>query len=218
MSERPRERLRSVGASALSTRELLAILVGSGRAGRSAVGVAAELLAQTGGSLRGLASLPIGQLERTVGVGPAVSARVAASLELGRRMMGEGPAERSLIRVPQDVYDRCAPAMRDLPAEEFRVLFLNTAHRVTGEALITRGVLDASLVHPREVYRAAIAACAHGVILVHNHPSGEPKPSADDRKVTRQLVEAGKIVGIPVIDHVIVGDGAFHSFAERGEL
>lgn len=216
--ERPRERLRSVGPAALSARELLAILVGSGTGGNSALDVAGTLLQDADGSLRRLAALPVAHLERTPGVGEAVSARVAAALELGRRVAREGPAERGRIRTPADVYDRCAPTMRDLPHEEFRVLLLNTQHAVLREETVTRGILDGSIVHPREVFRAAIVEAAAAVLLVHNHPSGDPAPSAEDRAVTRQLAEAGKLIGIPVLDHVVIGDGRWVSFVEAGML
>lgn len=214
--ERPRERLREVGAGALSVRELIAILVGSGTEGRSAVDVAGELLMVADGSLRRLGTAPAAELMRVRGVGWAVAARLAAALELGRRMAREETRERTRIRGPGDVYERCAPSLRDLAHEEFRVLLLNTQHAVTREVVVTRGILDASVVHPREVFKAAVVESAAAVILVHNHPSGEPTPSAEDREVTRQLVEAGRVLGIPVLDHVVIGDGRYVSFVESG--
>ncbi len=216
--ERPRERLHAAGPTALSVRELLAILVGSGSEGRTAVDVAGELLSAADGSLRRLSALTASQLEGIPGVGLAVSARVAAALELGRRMAREGPAERPRIGGPRDVYERCAPTMRDLAHEEFRVLLLNTQHAVTREVTVTRGVLDGSVVHPREVFKQAIGESAAAILLVHNHPSGDPTPSAEDRAVTRQLAGAGAIVGIPVLDHVVIGDGRYVSFVEAGML
>ncbi len=216
--DRPRERLVELGAGALATRELIGILVGSGQRGRSAVEIAGDLLQTADGSLRRLSSSTSGDLERTGGVGPAVASRVAAALELGRRLAREGPTERTRIRGPRDVYERCAPGMRDLMQEEFRVLLLNTQHAVARDLLVTRGTLDTSLVHPREVFRAAVAEASSAVILVHNHPSGDPTPSAEDREVTRQLAQAGRIIGIPVIDHVVVGDARYVSFVEAGLL
>lgn len=216
--ERPRERLRAVGAGALSVRELVAILVGSGVGGRTAVDVAGELVAAADGSLRRLASLAPARLEAVPGVGEAVTARVCAALELGRRMAREGPLERNRIGGPRDVHDRCAPTMRDLEWEEFRVLLLNTQHAVIRERTVTKGVLDGALIHPREVFREAIAESAAAIVLVHNHPSGDPTPSAEDRAVTRQLAEAGRVVGIPVLDHVVIGDGRYISLAEAGIL
>ncbi len=217
-SERPRERLRNVGSAALSARELLAILVGSGGGGHSAIDVAGALLGLAEGSLRRLGSLSPPDLERLGGVGPAIAARVAAALEMGRRMAGEPPAERPRIRGPADVHLHCRASMRDLTQEEFRVLLLNTQHAVVREVTVTRGVLDASVVHPREVFRAAISESAAALILVHNHPSGDPTPSAEDREVTEQLAAAGRIVGIPVLDHIVIGDGHYASFSEAGWL
>jgi DNA repair protein RadC len=216
-TERPRERLETFGAAALSTRELLAILIGSGLEGRSAVDVAGELLSPDG-SLRRLAAAPMRELRRVRGVGPAVGSRVAAALELGRRMAREGPAERGRIGSPSDVFERCAPTLRDLQQEEFRVLLLNTQHAVLKELLVTRGILDASMVHPREVFKAAVVESAAAVILVHNHPSGDPTPSPEDREVTRQLADAGRLLGIPVLDHVVIGDARYVSFVEAGFL
>jgi DNA repair protein RadC len=147
-----------------------------------------------------------------------VAARVAAALELGRRLAREGPLERERIRGPRDVFERCAPGLRDVLQEEFRVLLLNTQHAVLRDVLVTRGTLDSSVVHPREVFRIAVAEGAAGVILVHNHPSGDPTPSAEDREVTRQLAGAGQVLGIGVLDHVVIGDARYVSFVEAGLL
>jgi DNA repair protein RadC len=212
--ERPRERLNTDGAAALASRELLAILIGSGREGSSAVDIAGDLLRSSGGSLRRLALATPAQLAVVRGVGPAVAARIGAALELGRRLAREGPLERTRIRGPRDVYERCAPALRDLPQEEFHVLLLNTQHAVIRELVVTRGTLDTSVVHPREVFRAAIAESAAAMVLVHNHPSGDPTPSPEDVTVTRQLAQAGKLLGIAVLDHIVIGDGRYASFVE----
>lgn len=214
--ERPRERLHAAGAGALASRELLAILIGSGREGASAVDIAGQMLRGADGSLRRLAGASATELAEVPGVGPAVAARVSAALELGRRLAREGPLERARIRGPLDVYERCAPGMRDLSQEEFRVLLLNTQHAVVRELTVTRGTLDTSVVHPREVFRAAITESAAAMILVHNHPSGDPTPSPEDREVTRQLAEAGRLLGIAVLDHVVIGDGRYISFVEAG--
>lgn len=216
--ERPRERLGAVGPAALSTSELLAILVGSGTEGRTAVAIAGELLRLAEGSLRRLAGTSLTELVRVRGVGAAVAARLTAALELGRRLAREEPAERVRINGPGDVYERCAPPLRDLTQEEFRILLLNTQHAVLRELTVTRGILDASVVHPREVFRPAIIESAAALILVHNHPSGDPVPSPDDRAITRQLAEAGRILGVPILDHIIIGDGRYVSFVEAGLL
>jgi DNA repair protein RadC len=217
-ADRPRERLFQLGAGALTTAELLAILLTTGRAGQSATDVAEALLAEGGPALWHVARRPAVELARVAGVGPAKAARVFAGLELGRRLQEEGRGERPRIRSSADVYRWYAPRLTDLPAEEFHVLALDSQSGVLRDLLITRGILNSSLVHPREVFRGAIAEAAAGIIVVHNHPSGDPTPSADDRTVTRQLVEAGRVLDLPVYDHVVIGAGRYVSFAEAGLL
>ncbi|HEX9704042.1 MAG TPA: DNA repair protein RadC [Gemmatimonadales bacterium] len=217
-TDRPRERLWNVGPAALTGPELLAILLGTGRPGGDALAVGADLLGRVDGSLRRLAGRPGAELARVPGVGRAKAARVLAALELGRRLEAESQRPPVRIRGPQDVHRLCAPRLRDLAVEEFHVLALGSQSQVVGDLLITRGILNSSLVHPREVFRAAIAEAAAGIIVVHNHPSGDPTPSADDRDVTRQLVEAGRLLDLPVYDHVIVGGERYVSFAEAGLL
>jgi DNA repair protein RadC len=180
--------------------------------------LAAELLAASGGPLGALARRPPAELARRGGVGPVKAARIAAALELGRRLQEEARGERPRIRAPSDVYRWFAPRLVDLPVEEFHVLALDAQSGVLRDLLVTRGLVNASLVHPREVFRGAIAEAASGMIVVHNHPSGDPTPSADDRAVTRQLVEAGRVLDLPVYDHVVVGRGRYVSFAESGLL
>ncbi|PYP07240.1 MAG: hypothetical protein DMD27_02270 [Gemmatimonadetes bacterium] len=216
--DRPRERLWSVGAAALTAQELLAILLGTGYAGRDALAVAGEVLARVEGSLRRLAGRPSADLARVPGVGRGKAARVVAALELGRRVGAEHEPPPDRIRGPGDVQRFYASRLRDLAVEEFHVLALGSQSQVLGDLLITRGILNSSLVHPREVFRAAIAEAAAGIIVVHNHPSGDATPSADDRAVTRQLVDAGRLLDVPVYDHVIVGGDRYVSFAEAGLL
>lgn len=218
VADRPRERLARLGPEALTTRELLALLVGSGRVGASALDVADALIERGDGALSRLAGLPPGELARLSGVGPATAGRVQAALELGRRYHLEDQPTRPHIRGPEDVFRLLSPRLRDLKQEEFHALLLNTQNRVIHDVRITRGILDASLVHPREVFRVAVTESASGVVLVHNHPSGDPAPSLEDRAVTRQMASAGRALGIPVLDHVIVGHGRFTSLAALGEL
>jgi DNA repair protein RadC len=216
--ERPRERLTRLGAPALSAVELLALLIGSGGGGRSALELAQQVFARNGGSLRRLASSPVAAIRAINGVGPAKAVVLHAALELGRRMAAESRTTGEPVSGPMDVYRLFAPRLEDLPVEEFHVAVLDTQHRLERDITVTRGLLSASLVHPREVFREAIAERAASIILVHNHPSGDPMPSADDRKVTAQLVAAGRLLDIPVHDHVIIGRGRYASFAESGLL
>src|SRR6266567_2577183 len=203
--DRPRERFWAVGPAALTGQELLAIVLGTGCAGRDALAVAGDLLAKCGGSLRRLGGRPRAAL-------------LAAALELGRRAVREADPAPARIAGPVDVHRFYAPQLRDLSVEEFHVLALGSQSQVLADLCITRGILNSSLVHPREVFRAAIAEAAAGIIVVHNHPSGDPTPSADDRSVTRQLVDAGRLLDVPVYDHVIVGGERYVSFAEAGLL
>ncbi len=217
-SERPRERLVDFGASTLSSAELLAILMGSGGAGRTALQIGHSVLAEAGGALRWIARQPVAALTVVPGVGMARAVAIHASLELGRRMAAEGRDDGSPIRSPRDVVAFFGPRMEDLPVEEFHVAVLDSQHRLERDITVTRGILNSSLVHPREVFREAIAERAAAVILIHNHPSGDPIPSADDRTITEQLVAAGRLLDIPVHDHVIIGRGRYTSFAEAGLL
>lgn len=217
-SERPRERLRDLGAGSLSSAELLALVIGTGSGARSALSVGQDLLTHGRGSLRRLAALPLKSLTSVAGLGTVRALAVHAALELGRRLAAETREEGAPLRSPRDVYASYAPRLEDLPVEEFHVAVLDAQHRLERDVTVTRGILNSSLVHPREVFREAIAERAAAIILVHNHPSGDPTPSADDRMVTEQLVAAGRLLDIPVHDHLIVGRGRYLSFAEAGLL
>lgn len=217
-AERPRERLKFHGPRALGSAELVAILLGSGTGGRSAVSVAQEILGSANGSLRRLASMPVASITAISGVGAVRAIGIHAALELGRRMACESREEGAPVRWPRDVFQIFAPKLEDLPVEEFHVAILDSQHRLERDVTVTRGLLNSSLVHPREVFREAIAENAAAIILVHNHPSGDPTPSGDDKAVTEQLVQAGKLLDIPVQDHVVIGRGRYVSFAEAGLL
>jgi DNA repair protein RadC len=216
--DRPRERLWSLGPAALTSAELVAILLGTGGGGRSALDIASALLRVGDGSLRRLVSRPGAELKQSAGVGPAKAARLIAAFELANRLAQEARPAVVRIREPEDVMRLFASRLRDLQVEEFHLLALDSQSQVLRDVLITRGLLNSSLVHPREVFRAAIAEAAAGIIVVHNHPSGDPTPSAEDRAVTRQLVEAGRLLDLPVYDHVIVAGDRFVSFASTGLL
>ena len=217
-SDRPRERLVDHGARTLGTAELLAILLGSGGAGRSALRLGEDILALGDGSLRRLSMQPPATLTGVTGVGMARAVTIHAALEIGRRLAAERREDGAPVRSPRDVVACYAARLEDLPVEEFHVAILDAQHRLERDVLVTRGILNSSLVHPREVFREAIAERAAAIVLGHNHPSGDPTPSADDRAVTEQLVAAGRLLDIPVHDHVIVGRGRYASFAEAGLL
>lgn len=216
--DRPRERLWSVGAVALTTAELVAILLGTGSRGRSVLDTATGLLEMGDGSLRRLAARPAPELLRAAGVGPTKAARLVAAFELGHRLAREARPALPRIREPEDVVRLFEGRLRDLQVEEFHLLALDSQSQVLREVLVTRGLLNSSLVHPREVFRPAIAEAAAGIIVVHNHPSGDPTPSAEDRSVTRQLVSAGQLLDLPLYDHVIIAGDRFVSFAAAGLL
>jgi DNA repair protein RadC len=225
--DRPRERMLELGARALSPRELLALLIETGTPGqgerpaKSALDLAGDLLRWSAGagseiSLRRILTAPLPELCEVPGIGPAKAARVQAALELGRRAAAEMRAERDRITAPRDVYERMKLALRDLAQEEFYVVLLNTQCEVMREARVSTGTVDASLVHARDVFRPALVEAAASLVLVHNHPSGEPTPSDEDRALTAQMVRAGEMLGVQVLDHVIVGEGRYVSFVEAG--
>lgn len=216
--DRPRERLWALGAPALTAAELLSLLLGTGSQGDDVAALAERTLAAGGGSLRGLAARPSAALLRLPGIGPGKGARLLAAFEIAARLASEERPVRARIREPEDVVRRLGPRLRDLAHEEFHLLALDSQSGVLREVLVTRGLLNSSLVHPREVFRAAIAEAAAGIIVVHNHPSGDPTPSAEDRAVTRQLAEAGRLLDVPLYDHVIIAGDRWLSFAVAGLL
>jgi DNA repair protein RadC len=217
-ADRPRERLWSLGPAALTTAELLAIVLGTGGGGQDVLELAAGLLEPTEGSLRRLAQRPGAELLRAPGIGPTKAGRLLAAFELGARTAREERPPVQRIREPEDVIRVFGTRLRDLQVEEFHLLALDSQSQVLREVLITRGLLNSSLVHPREVFRAAIAEAAAGIIVVHNHPSGDPTPSAEDRAATRQLASAGQLLDVPLYDHVIIAGDRFVSFATAGLL
>ena len=217
-AERPRERLWSLGPAALTTVELLAILLGTGTGGRTALDLAADLLEVGAGSLRRVAMRPRAELLQIEGIGPGKGARLLAAFEVGARLAGEDRPAAPRIREPEDVARLFQPRLRDLQVEEFHLLALDSQSQVLRQVLVTRGLLNSSLVHPREVFRAAIAEAAAGIIVVHNHPSGDPTPSTEDRTITRQLAEAGRLLDLPLYDHVVIAGDRFVSFAAAGLL
>ena len=216
-SDRPRERLFAMGSAALSDRELLALVLRTGAPRNSVLALASRLLELCGG-LRGLARAPAQQLRELPGVGAAKSASLLAALEIGRRLASRRLRAGDVLKSPADIYHHFHPHLRDVPQERFLVVLLDGRHRVLREVAISQGTLTASLVHPREVFRPALREAAAAIILVHNHPSGDPAPSQEDLEVTRRLVRAGEILGIPVLDHVVVAERGYVSLREQGHL
>lgn len=215
--ERPREKLLARGAPALSDAELLAIFIGCGPRGQSAVDLGRQLLAECGG-LRGLLDRPSGELARLRGLGPARASALVAALELGTRHLGQQLQRGEALADPDQAGAYFARKLRPLPHEVFACLFLDTRHRVLAYEELFRGTLDGSEVHPREVARRCLAHNAAAVIFGHNHPSGNPEASAADRAVTARLKQALALVEVRVLDHFIVGDGDPTSMARRGWL
>jgi DNA repair protein RadC len=217
-TERPRERLWCLGPSALTNVELVAILLGTGSGGSTALDIAGRLLDVADGSLRRLTQRPSAELLQAEGIGPDKAGRLLAAFEVAARLARECRPPLPRIREPEDVVRLFQARLRDLQVEEFHLLALDSQSQVLREVLVTRGLLNSSLVHPREVFRAAIAEAAAGIIVVHNHPSGDPTPSAEDRAVTRQLAEAGRLLDLPLYDHVIIAGDRFASLATLGLL
>ncbi|HOC22046.1 MAG: DNA repair protein RadC [Chloroflexi bacterium] len=213
--ERPRERLARVGPQALSSAELLAIILRTGVKGENVVTMASRLLAKYGG-LAGLARAELAQLGQEHGLGPAKASQLLAALELGRRLMAESPEERFQIRAPQDAANLLIPLIGHQEQEHFVVLYLDTRNRVMDREVLYKGSLNTSLVRIAEVFRGAIRRNCAAIIVAHNHPSGDPSPSPEDVALTRRLVEAGKLVEVEVLDHVVIGQGRFVSLRERG--
>lgn len=213
--DQPRERLYWNGADALADAELLALQLGTGRRGRSAVDVAREVLA-TYGSLTDLATREATELARVPGIGRAKAARLAATFELTRRLRARVPASRLTLSGPGEVYAAYAPLMEGLRREVFRIALLDAQNGLLRDRVISEGTLSASLVHPREVFKPAILESAASVILLHNHPSGDPTPSREDVRLTRQLVECARLLDLSIHDHLIIGRGTYVSLAEKG--
>lgn len=213
--ERPRERMMHYGAESLSQAELLAILLRTGTRRESAIHIAQRILNQIG-SLRQLADLSIEELMTIKGIGPAKAVQLKAGIELGRRMANSRLNEPVTIRSPQDAAELLTEQLRYLQKEHFVCLFLNTKNHVVAQETLSMGSLNASIVHPREVFRAAIKCSSASIICAHNHPSGDPTPSPEDISLTKRLLQAGDIVGIDVLDHLIIGDSSFVSLKEKG--
>jgi DNA repair protein RadC len=209
-AERPRERLVRLGPEALSAQEILALILGRGVRGESVMVTAQKLLSKFG-SLQGIADSSVEELSEINGIGPAKATQLKAAFELSRRLEATPSEGKAQVKSPEDVVGVVGGRLKGKKREHFLTLLLDTRNRLIRVATVSMGSLDSSIVHPREVFKEAISASAASVIFVHNHPSGDAEPSEDDIELTRRLVEAGKVLGIAVLDHVIVGDGVFMS-------
>ena len=213
--DRPRERFMQVGAQAVSTMELLAIILRTGTWGESVVRLAERLLAQLG-SIPGLARATIPELTAVKGIGPAKAVEIKASLELGRRLMAAAPEERPRVTSPGDAANLLMSEMMLLEQEHLRLILLDTRNRVLNTPIIYKGSLNTSVIRISELFRAAIRANAAAFIMAHNHPSGDPSPSSEDVNVTRQVLNAGKLLVISLLAHIVIGQKRFVSIKERG--
>jgi len=216
LSERPRERLQRFGVEALSAQEILALILGRGIAGESVMVTAQRLLSQFG-SLKGIASASVEELSQVKGIGVAKASQIKAAFELANRLESSSEvSSKPLVKTPDDVVDLVRGRLKGKKKEHFLALLLDTRNQLIKVAEISVGGLDSSLVHPREVFKEAISATSASVIFAHNHPSGDPAASEDDVKLTKRLAEAGEIVGIDVLDHIIIGDKKFLSLKREG--
>jgi DNA repair protein RadC len=215
--ERPRERLLRHGAHSLSDAQLIAIILRTGGGGKSAIDLAMEML-KTFGELRKIGDASLQEFTSFKGIGNAKIAQLRAAFELGKRLF-ETPIEKGPVFASgSDVYSYYHQRLKDLKKEVFRCAMLDAKNRIVKDCSVSEGTLTNSLIHPREAFRDAIREAAASVIFVHNHPSGDPSPSREDIFITERLAQAGEIVGIKVLDHVIIGDGAFSSMMEKGYI
>ncbi len=215
--DRPREKLADRGQAALGDNELLAVLIGHGNGGASALDLANRLLVEVGG-LRGLARTSAIALSRRRGIGAATASRIVAAVELGRRSVMRATPARVQVTAPVDAARYLLPRYGTADVEQGGVLLLDARHRVLHARVLTRGTADATTMHPRDVFREAALAGAAAVVLFHNHPSGDPLPSAEDLALTQRMIDAGQVMGIAVVDHVILGDTSYCSLREIGKL
>ena len=217
-TERPREKLYKLGASNLTDAELLAIIIGTGSHQETALQLASRLLNNLyrEGGLKVLLDTTVEELSQFRGMGMAKACKLIAAAELARRIYSAASYKRKVIKTPEDAASVVMEEMRYLKKEHFRIILLNVKNHLLSVDDVSIGSLSASVVHPREIFRISIKKSASAIILVHNHPSGDPTPSQEDINITRRIFEAGKIVGIDVLDHIIIGDGKFTSLKEIG--
>ncbi len=217
MNERPREKMKDLGPEKLSNAELLALILRTGYREETAIRLAERVIFEAGG-LRFLPDYALEELQEIKGIGLAKAVQVRAALELGKRLAISTRPESISITSPQEVARFLMEEMRYYQKEYFRIVLLNTKNQIISVEDVSVGSLNASIVHPREIFNHPVKKSAASILLVHNHPSGDPTPSQEDLDVTKRLIEAGDILGISVLDHVIVGDGRYISFKEEGLL
>ena len=215
--DRPREKLLRHGVASLGDNELIALVLGSGCGRGGALDVANELLTARGG-LHGIVRASPDELAKVAGVGVAKAARLIAAIEAGRRTVAHVPGERAQLKTPKDAAAYLLPAYGARPTEQFGVVLMDTRHRVLRTAIVCAGTLNATIVEPRDVYREAVIGGAAAVLVFHNHPSGDPSPSPDDVDLTRRLAAAGRLMGIELVDHIVLGDGKYWSLRESGQF
>ena len=212
--ERPREKLISLGKEKLTNQELIAILLRVGSRKESALDLSNRILTRAG-SVSALGSISLEELIEIEGIKEAKAAQLLAAIELGRQILKQDAVAAFKVNSPGDVYNIMHPDMKTLKKEIFKILLLNTKNNIIGEEMISMGSLNSSIVHPREVFTGAIRKSAASIVLVHNHPSGNPSPSREDMDITKRLAKVGEIVGIEVLDHIIVAGNEFFSFKEN---
>lgn len=218
VDDRPREKLVRQGAVGLSNSELLAILIRTGTQEKSALRIAEELTAADGLYQNIACTHSVAELAKVKGLGTAKAATILAALELGKRVAAAKSQEKIKIESPQSGADILLPRLRYERHEKFLVLLLDSKNQIIRIEQIAEGSVNSAVVHPREVFAPALLYHAAAILVAHNHPSGDPKPSSEDKNLTQSLAETGKIMGIPLIDHLIIGDGIFFSFREQGYL
>jgi len=218
LSERPRERLLKHGIEALSAQEILALILGRGIKDESVI-VTAQKLLSTFGNLKNIAAASMEELTKIKGIGPAKAAQIKAAFELSKRLEDSSDKDRkTTVKSPEDAIKSVKNQLKGKKKEHFLVLSLDTRNHLINTQTISIGSLDSSIVHPREVFKEAISSTAASVIFAHNHPSGDPTPSEDDIKLTKRLVEAGEILGIEVLDHIIICDKDYISMKSKNLL
>ena len=215
ISERPREKMYSQGVHALSNAELLAVIIGSGSKGDTAIDLARRILSLDNRGIALLSDVSLEELIELKGIGLSKACQVLAAIEIGKRLNKVGPYDKVRITNPSIVADILMDEMRYLNKEYFKIAILDTKNQILSIENISVGTLNASIVHPRDVFKVAIKRNANSIILIHNHPSGDTKPSGEDISITNRLIDAGNLLGIRVLDHIIIGDNTFISFKEK---